>query len=368
MNGKPDLYRKSPLKRPDIFPQKDNGIYFLNMSILDTFFHKHFGPIILKENSDAEEFIFRMKDLSAKASGSLKGKIDAQIAAAEAGLAGEKQILFHLKNSGIDMVVMHDLCLEREGLFAQIDFLVMTRKHTFVIECKNLYGNIEIDEKGNFIRHKGYGKFTRKEGMESPVTQNERHLNLLKNIRLDFKNGSIQKARFDRKFSNFYRSLIVLANPKTIVNDKHAPQEIRNIVIRADQLAAHIKKTDADDHDTYPSNEAELRQIAEEILSYNKKKKSDCARKYEELLTKEFSNAKAEKTAPTNFSHGGQISNSETAKIRTEDTPKNERNCPRCGGKLVLRTAKKGANAGNSFWGCSNFPKCRYVEAENSNT
>ena len=35
--------------------------------------------------------------------------------------------------------------------------------------------------------------------------------------------------------------------------------------------------------------------------------------------------------------------------------------CPRCGAALVLRTAKKGANAGNRFLGCSNYPKCRYI-------
>ena len=35
--------------------------------------------------------------------------------------------------------------------------------------------------------------------------------------------------------------------------------------------------------------------------------------------------------------------------------------CPRCGKKLVLRTAGKGANAGKQFYGCSGFPKCRYV-------
>lgn len=38
------------------------------------------------------------------------------------------------------------------------------------------------------------------------------------------------------------------------------------------------------------------------------------------------------------------------------------RTCPRCGGALVLRTASKGANAGNKFYGCSNYPKCRFVE------
>lgn len=33
--------------------------------------------------------------------------------------------------------------------------------------------------------------------------------------------------------------------------------------------------------------------------------------------------------------------------------------CPGCAGEMVRRTAKKGANAGDSFWGCAAFPKCR---------
>ncbi|AUC89420.1 DUF2034 domain-containing protein [Alteromonas sp. MB-3u-76] len=36
--------------------------------------------------------------------------------------------------------------------------------------------------------------------------------------------------------------------------------------------------------------------------------------------------------------------------------------CPRCGSELVERQAKRGANAGNAFLGCSTFPKCRYTE------
>lgn len=38
------------------------------------------------------------------------------------------------------------------------------------------------------------------------------------------------------------------------------------------------------------------------------------------------------------------------------------RRCPRCGGRLVIRTASRGVNAGNKFFGCSNFPRCRYTE------
>ncbi|MDE0318816.1 MAG: topoisomerase DNA-binding C4 zinc finger domain-containing protein [Acidimicrobiaceae bacterium] len=37
--------------------------------------------------------------------------------------------------------------------------------------------------------------------------------------------------------------------------------------------------------------------------------------------------------------------------------------CPRCGSAMVLRTAKRGENAGNQFWGCSTFPKCRAIVA-----
>ena len=33
--------------------------------------------------------------------------------------------------------------------------------------------------------------------------------------------------------------------------------------------------------------------------------------------------------------------------------------CPVCGGPMVRRTAKRGANAGEGFYGCSRFPLCR---------
>lgn len=33
--------------------------------------------------------------------------------------------------------------------------------------------------------------------------------------------------------------------------------------------------------------------------------------------------------------------------------------CPVCRSPMVVRTARRGKNAGNSFWGCSRFPKCK---------
>lgn len=33
--------------------------------------------------------------------------------------------------------------------------------------------------------------------------------------------------------------------------------------------------------------------------------------------------------------------------------------CPKCHSEMVSRTATKGKHAGNTFWGCINYPKCR---------
>jgi restriction system protein len=35
--------------------------------------------------------------------------------------------------------------------------------------------------------------------------------------------------------------------------------------------------------------------------------------------------------------------------------------CPVCSRSMMLRTAKRGANAGGSFWGCTGYPACRGV-------
>jgi len=35
--------------------------------------------------------------------------------------------------------------------------------------------------------------------------------------------------------------------------------------------------------------------------------------------------------------------------------------CPKCDGVMALRTAVKGSNPGSQFWGCSNYPRCRFT-------
>jgi len=47
--------------------------------------------------------------------------------------------------------------------------------------------------------------------------------------------------------------------------------------------------------------------------------------------------------------------------LKAQAEPTANRLCPKCGSAMVLRTAKRGSRAGNTFWGCSSFPKCRQV-------
>ena len=105
--------------------------------------------VIAKESSNAKEYLRQLEELAEKATGENAKKIAKEIAVVKAGIIGEDNILFELKNSGMDMVVLHDLYIESvSGASAQIDFLVLTPKINFVLACKNLFGNIEINSKG----------------------------------------------------------------------------------------------------------------------------------------------------------------------------------------------------------------------------
>jgi restriction system protein len=51
----------------------------------------------------------------------------------------------------------------------------------------------------------------------------------------------------------------------------------------------------------------------------------------------------------------GNVAPPAPEKEQTQRTPF----CPRCGSEMVMRKARRGANAGQPFWGCPNYPACR---------
>ena len=299
--------------------------------------------VILKESSDAKQYLNRLEELRKQLPDTSKmlKELDKEIMMVKAGIDGEDAIMFELKNSGMDLVILHDIYIEApSGNGAQIDFYVIAPHVAVIIECKNLYGNIEINNKGDFIRTISYGGKSYKEGIYSPITQNERHLQVLKECKLEDA-GVFGKARINMFYDLNFKSLVVLANPKTIVNDKYAKKEIKSQVIRADQLISKLKEIDTvASKQIAKSSINSMREYGERMLQRNREERKDYFEKFEKLKA-EYDAERSEKLVkPKEF-----VDQSEGMV------------CPKCGSKLVLRVAKKGENAGNQFYGCSAFPK-----------
>lgn len=305
------------------------------------FFDKITGPVFMKEDSEAEKQLEALKEIQSQLSEENE-MLEREIKLVEAGIYGEKQIKFELENSHIPMYILHDLYLVHNGLSAQIDYLVITKKHIYVMECKNLYGNIEIDNKGNFIRSFSYGKKTVKEGIYSPITQNNRHLELIKAIRMEEKTNILTRTLFEKGFDKNYRSIVVLANPKTVLNDKFAKKEIKSLVIRADQLVEYIKSTDRVD-DTETMSEKQMEALARFFAEKIQNNPTDYVSKYQEMV--KISEIKADNSMDVKVNEQGE----------------DMRVCPKCGAKMILRTAKRGENIGKNFYGCSMYPKCKGI-------
>lgn len=349
--------------------------------------------VILKESSDSHAYLEKLEALLPRTSGSLKAKIQKEISITRAGIQGEENILYELRNSGMDLYVLHDIYLEEGDLNAQIDFFIVTQKLCFVLECKNLYGNIEIDNKGNFIRTLEYGGKKHQEGIYSPITQNERHMNVIRAKCLKGKTF-LGRAMVNRSFDSTYQSLVVLANPKTILYDRYAKKEIKDRVIRADQLIAVIRQMNDACRDGSYTKKA-MRELARDMLSKNIEERKDYFQKFEELAaeaeenpgeklsvtsaehkkcsmdeaqkesftdnkkaftkqtTREFSENFTKQTTREPSENFTEQTTQESSQAASEEA----QICPRCGGALLRKNGRYG-----EFWGCSSFPKCRFTK------
>ncbi|MDF2871195.1 MAG: hypothetical protein K0R05_2770 [Anaerocolumna sp.] len=237
-------------------------------------------PVFLKENSNIDSQLENLRNLEPvlNEEGLLLLKQD--IKSLEYGIAGEAHIAFELKNCHMPMYILHDVYLELGDLSAQIDYLVFTRKLCFVLECKNLYGNIEINNVGDFIRTTEFGGKKKKEGIYSPITQNQRHLELMKKIRVNSKNNILTKIMAEKYFEDINKSVVVLANPKTVLNAKFAQKEVKEKVIRADQLVKYIKDMYENSKELAMSDEKMLL-WAQSYLDLHKDVDKDYSAKYE---------------------------------------------------------------------------------------
>jgi len=237
------------------------------------------APLLYKEDRDARHQLDELREFGKTCSKDIAAEVERDIRLLSSGIVGEEQVTFQLANSYLPIIVLHDLHIESDGLSAQIDFLVITAKFNLIIECKNLYGNIEVDSSGNFIRKTEYKGRYKKEGIDSPITQNTRHLGMIRKIRGDSKSNFLIKSVFDKNFDANYKSVVVLANPKTIIDMKRAKKEIKDQIIRRDQLVDYIKNLMKESNNGQ-SFEKDMYELADFFVKSHTPNTTDYLKKY----------------------------------------------------------------------------------------
>lgn len=244
------------------------------------------GPVFIKEDSDAIREIDQLKSLLEMATGETKTQIESDIRLLNYGVIGENNIAFELKNSHLPMLILHDLNLIHQGLSAQIDYVIIIRNAVVIIECKNLFGNIEVNSNGDFIRSMEFNGRVKKEGIYSPITQNKRHFDLIKQTRMASSTGFIDRLGLEKGLAYLYRTIVVLANPKTVINMKFAKKEIKDQIIRADQLITYLKKLQEETRG-YHLKDNRLYDIADFFLKLHINEPKDYTSKYKINANKE---------------------------------------------------------------------------------
>ncbi|MEK3884842.1 NERD domain-containing protein [Paenibacillus sp. PL2-23] len=231
------------------------------------------SPAFVKDFSKVNDQLTALNELLDKVfDGEKKDNIERDIKLLKYGLDGENNVYFELKNSFLPILCLHDVRVAYEDYVAQLDFVVISNKFTCILETKKLSGNISIDQDGNFVRtiKNKFGK-EYKEGIYSPVTQNKRHIDILKHV--------LSK---ELKINNMpILSLVVMANPKTIIKKYKCPAEIDRTLIKYDQIKATLEKFQNDKANLYDLPEKDMFDIANLLVRLNTPINMDLEAKYQ---------------------------------------------------------------------------------------
>ncbi len=188
----------------------------------------------------------------------------------------------------------------------QIDHIIVSKFGIFVIETKNMKGWIFGSPNQRMWTQKIF-KSTKR--FQNPLYQNYKHIKTLQSL-LGVKDHQIH-------------SLIVFVGDSTF-KTKMPP----NVTYGFGYLRFIKSKTQP------VFTDAEVEEIVEKIQKV--------------------------RLAPSFKTHREHVAHVRDIVANKENRPNPI--CPKCGRRMVLRESKRGKNIGKKFWGCSGFPKCRYMD------
>ncbi len=220
---------------------------------------------------------------------------------------------------------------KNNGETSEIDVMYITQKGIFVFESKNYSGWIFGDEKDQYwtvmLPNKQKNRFY------NPIRQNKTHLKWLSHYIGDVPLFSI----------------IVFSERCELKKITVNSPDVK--VIKRDYVYATVRNYWNGNPDVLSENDVE--ELYQKLKPLTDVDAATKATHIDTIKKKYRAHTSADVEAANN-------SSSETA-TKIPSLKSEELICPLCGKALILRTAKKGANAGNQFYGCSGFPSCRYT-------
>ena len=233
------------------------------------------------------------------------------------GKQGEAYIHSILKQLPVDYTVFDDVVLRTASGTTQIDHVVVSKYGVFAIETKNYRGEIYGDDyrqewKQIIVRNVRFRKnwwktysYVTKNNFYNPVMQSEAHANAIKKALIDWPNLKVVP-------------IVVFAGSAVLngVNTQHH-------VVYSGQLLATIQS-----YNIPLISDAVVDQVKYCLI---------------------WKNVRGQVDDRTHISNVYAAKQSYNEKIASGI-------CPQCGGKLVLRKGKYG-----SFYGCQNYPQCRWT-------
>lgn len=224
---------------------------------------------------------------------------------------------------------LYNCYLPREkGKTTEIDLIMIHRSGIYVFESKNFSGWIFGNEDNKTWTQSLRGRRGRahKEHFYNPIWQNDGHIKWMIN-------------RLGNEYNTCFHSLIVFSNRCELKDVSYYSNGV--YVINRYEVAGLVN--DIDSHMGSCLSNTDIEKIYG-ILSQYMNVSDKVKQEHVENIKHPNRNNRSTKVDKP-------MVNTQTDMI-----------CPKCGGKLVLRTAKKGQNVGNQFYGCSNYPKCRFIK------
>lgn len=220
------------------------------------------------------------------------------------GLLGEATVKFIAKLflPARTYYPIHEVTLPTPSGSTQIDHIFVSRFGVFVVETKNMKGWIFGSEKRAEWTQQLYKKSFK---FQNPLRQNYKHIKALESLGIPL---------------DALHSIVTFTG--TAVFKTPMPLNVT-------KGAGYIKYIKSFQEPLLTANEVQ------DIVALIESKRLTPSRK-------------------TNRQH--------LENLKSPINKNTENNCPKCGSTRVLRTAKRGSNAGLEFWGCSTYPRCKATQ------